>query len=72
MLKETETEETICFFVTFLSLVSFQLGGKELGPPLGYVYDQYRFFFLHINKYLCKLVFVAHRVLPYNKLNRVY
>ena len=33
MLKETETEETIVFFVTFLSLVAFQLG---LGPdPLG-------------------------------------
>ena len=30
MLKETETEETIIFFVTFLSLVAFQLRG---GPP---------------------------------------
>ena len=30
MLKETETEETIVFLVTFLSLVAFQLGG---GPP---------------------------------------
>ena len=27
MLKETETEETIFFFVTFLSLIAFQLGG---------------------------------------------
>ena len=27
MLKETETEETIAFFVTFLSLVIFLLGG---------------------------------------------
>ena len=26
MQKETETEETIIFFVTFLSLVAFQLG----------------------------------------------
>ena len=26
MLRETETEETIVFFVTFLSLVAFQLG----------------------------------------------
>ena len=35
MLKETETEETIVFFVTFLSLVIFQLGGAgPLGPPL--------------------------------------
>ena len=35
MLKETETEETIVFFETFLSLVAFQLGGPApLGPPL--------------------------------------
>ena len=27
MLKETETEETKAFFVTFLSLLAFQLGG---------------------------------------------
>ena len=35
MLKETETEETIVFFVTFLSLVAFHLGGwpGPLGPP---------------------------------------
>ena len=35
MLKETETEETIVFFVTFLSLVAFQLRGGPgpLGPP---------------------------------------
>ena len=31
MLKETETEKTIVFFVTFLSLVAFQLGAG-LGP----------------------------------------
>ena len=31
MQKETETEETIGFFVTFLSLVKFQLGRG--GPP---------------------------------------
>ena len=30
MLKETQTEDTIDFFVTFLSLGAFQLGG---GPP---------------------------------------
>ena len=39
MLKETE--ETIVFFVTFLSLGAFQLGGKggpgKLAPP-GYAY----------------------------------
>ena len=35
MLEETETEATIVFFVTFLSLVAFQLGGPgPLGPPL--------------------------------------
>ena len=36
MLKETKTEETIVFFVTFLSLVAFQLGGggpSPLPPP---------------------------------------
>ena len=31
MLKETKAEETIVFFVTFLSLIAFQLGGP--GPP---------------------------------------
>ena len=31
--KETETEKTIDFFVTFLSLVKFQLGGSA-PPPL--------------------------------------
>ena len=36
MLKETETEETTAFFVTFLSLLAFQLGGG--GPPSGYAY----------------------------------
>ena len=35
MLKETKTKETIVFFVTFLSLVAFQLGGPgPPGPPL--------------------------------------
>ena len=40
MLKETKTKETIVFFVTFLSLLAFQLGGGRgpLGPP-GYAYD---------------------------------
>ena len=39
MLKETETEETIAFFVTFLSLVAFQLrGGGPPGSPSGYAY----------------------------------
>ena len=33
MLKETETEETIDFVVTFLSLVAFQLGGWAPGHP---------------------------------------
>ena len=36
MLKETESEETIRFFVIFLSLVAFQLGEawRPLPPPL--------------------------------------
>ena len=40
--KETETEETIGFLVTFLSLVKFQLRGTRAPcpppppPPLGY------------------------------------
>ena len=33
---ETETEETIDFFVTFLSLVKFQLGGR-LALPLSWL-----------------------------------
>ena len=35
MLKEIKTKETIVFFVTFLSLVAFQLGGGagSLPPP---------------------------------------
>ena len=34
MLKKTETGEMIVFFVTFLSLVAFQFGGRAgpLGP----------------------------------------
>ena len=32
--KETETEETIGFFVTFLSLLKFQLGGSLSPLPL--------------------------------------
>ena len=40
MLKETETEETIVFFVAFLSLVAVQLGGGRAPclPPPGYAY----------------------------------
>ena len=40
LLKETETEETIVFLVTVLSLVAFQLGG---GPP-GYAHGSPTFF----------------------------
>ena len=32
MLKETETKETLGFFVTFLSMVAFQLGGLLATP----------------------------------------
>ena len=38
MQKETETEETIGLFVTFLSLVAIQLGGGGAGSP-GYAYN---------------------------------
>ena len=36
LLKETKTEETVVFFVTFLSLVAFQLGEARAPcpPPL--------------------------------------
>ena len=35
MVKETEAKETIGFFVIFLSLVTFQLGGGgPWAPPL--------------------------------------
>ena len=37
MLRETETEEALGFFVIFLSLVVFQLGGGPARPPSGYV-----------------------------------
>ena len=47
MLKETETEETIVFFVTFLSLVAFQLGRRDRAPaPPGYAYWGENAFFL--------------------------
>ena len=37
--KKTVTEETVVFFVTFLSLVAFQLGGRRApSPPPGYAY----------------------------------
>ena len=40
MLIETETEETIGFFVTFLSLVALLFGeGRPLNPPPGYAYE---------------------------------
>ena len=34
MIKEIETEETIGFFVTFLSMVAFQLLAQAPWPPL--------------------------------------
>ena len=40
MLKETETEETLVFFVTFLSLVEFQLGGRAPLAPLATPMDE--------------------------------
>ena len=41
MQKETETQETIVFFVTFSSLVAFRLEGGSLVPP-GYTYGSIR------------------------------
>ena len=38
MLEEIETEETIGFFATFLSLVAFQLGDARVFCPPGYAY----------------------------------
>ena len=50
MLKETKAEETIVFFVTFLSLVAFQLGGKggraPSPPPPGYAYTTTMYLYL--------------------------
>ena len=37
MLRETESEDTIVFFVTFLSLVAFQLGAAQAPPGYAYV-----------------------------------
>ena len=39
MLKETETEETIGFFATFLSQITLQSGREPTDPP-GYANDQ--------------------------------
>ena len=38
VLKETKREETIVYFVTFLSLVAYQLGGGRAPSP-GYAYE---------------------------------
>ena len=40
MLKETETKDTIIFYVTFLLLAAIELGGGGSLPPfpLGYAY----------------------------------
>ena len=47
MLKKAKTEKTEVFFVTFLSLVAFQLGGGPPAPhPPGYAYNVSRFFLL--------------------------
>ena len=52
MLKETESEETIVFFVTFLSLVAFQSrGAGPLPSPPDYVYAWDVLFVLGAQKY---------------------
>ena len=48
MLKETESEETISFFVIFLSLVAFQLGEAQgpspspLATPMGKALEKFQ------------------------------
>ena len=43
MLQETESDKTIDCFVTFLSLVAFQLrGGPGPLPPSGYAHAPWR------------------------------
>ena len=49
MLQETETEETIDFFVAFLSLASFRLGGRAPRPP-GYAYAPNTDLWYHTSK----------------------
>ena len=41
MLKETETEETIAFFVTFVSLETFQLMGVPWATLATPMYETY-------------------------------
>ena len=41
MLNEAETKETKGFFVAFLPLVVFQLGGGPGPIPPGYAYETY-------------------------------
>ena len=68
MLKETNTEETIGFFVTFLSLVAFQLGGQApwlrlcfarpmFGPSTTYIWIASRD--LYFKNHYCGLEVVA-------------
>ena len=63
MLKETETEETIGFFVTLLSLVASQLGEGGWPPiPPGYAYiQQCCFCLLHTKKIICFSIWVFLR-----------
>ena len=66
MMKETDTKETIGFFITFLSLVAFELGGGGgSGPHLGYTYETQRYLYFmltkhHILSYL--LIFPFYRL----------
>ena len=58
MLKETETEETIVFFVTFLPLVAFQLGGGGSPAPLATPMPREKFFAHGQDKISCTCIVV--------------
>ena len=56
MLKKLKPEETIVFFMTFLSLVAFQLGVSsplKCSPGYAYEYQRAYFAFEFRRKYVC-------------------
>ena len=58
MLKETETEETIGFFVT-IALVAFQLGGGASPPPWQRLWPLDKMFY---DDYLCLVASNKHQI----------
>ena len=66
MLKETEAEETILVFLTFLSFVAFQLGGEgppalPLATPMPTALANYRYLMLRLlsNNAYCKCKYTS-------------